>query len=129
MSANGNPPAGWGYLEEYQSFIARTKRDHSGFFVAFQEALGAQKEAGEVQETAVLTEVPTDEETLELLQKKYDLIPRRSPQPRDEATSTNSLICMISKGTQTDVPPEASCTCSSSRPSVPTHNPLFDSTP
>ena len=58
--SNENPPAGWGYLEEYQSFIAQTERDQPGFFVAFQEALRAQKEAGEVQQTAVLTEVPTD---------------------------------------------------------------------
>ena len=123
--SNGSPPAGWGYLEEYQSFIARTERDHPGFFVAFQEALRAQKEADEVPQTAVLTEVPTEEETLELFRRKYDLVPRHSLQPRDEATSTNSLVRMISKGTQTDVPLEAS----SSRPSIPTHNPLFDPHP
>ena len=36
---------------------------------------------------------------------------------------------MISKGTQTDIPPEASCTRSSSRPTVPTQNPLLDPHP
>ena len=77
MCANGNPPAGWGYLKKY-SFIAQTERDHPGFFVAFQEALRARKEAGEVKQTAVLMYVPIDEETLELLRGKYDLIPIRS---------------------------------------------------
>ena len=102
MSENGNHPSGWGYLEEFRSFIAQTEREQPGFFVAFQEALRAQKEAGEVQQTAVLAEVPTEEETLELLRRKYDLIPRRSLQPKDEATSTASLVQTFNRGTQTD---------------------------
>ena len=49
MSGKQEHPAGWEYLEEYRSFIAQTEANHPGFFTAFQEALQAQREAGEVR--------------------------------------------------------------------------------
>ena len=104
--------AGWEYLEEYRSFIAQTEADNPGFFKAFQEALQAHREAGEVWPTAVLTEIPSEAEYLERLRTKYDLVPKRILDPRDEMTSTATLICMVDGATQTDPLPETACSCS-----------------
>ena len=109
--ADQHHPPGWEYLEEYSSFIAQTERDRPGFFTAFQEALQAQKEACEVRQTAVLTEVPTDEEIMERLRRKYDLVPRHTIHQKDEATSTVGLSRSSGTGVQTEETTGCSCHC------------------
>ena len=109
MSGKQEHPAGWEYLEEYHSFIAQTEDNHPRFFTAFQEALQAQREAGEVRQTAVLTEIPSEVEYLERLRTEYDLVLRRILNPRDQMTSTATLIRVVDGATQTDPHPETTC--------------------
>ena len=102
--ADREHPPGWEFLKDYRSFIAKVQREKPGFFTAFNEAMEAQKRANEVRQTAILTDVPTEAEFLERLREKYDLIPRHSLEPRDQATGTRTLLyeTTASKATQTE---------------------------
>ena len=49
---------------------------------------------------------------MERLRTKYDLVPKRILDPRDEMISTATLIRMVDRATQTDPLPETACSCS-----------------
>ena len=102
--ADGEHPPGWEFLKDYRSFIAKVQREKPGFFMAFNEAMEAQRRAGEVRQTAIVTDVPTEAEFQVRLREKYDLIPRHSLESRDQATSTRTLLYETTacKATQTE---------------------------
>ena len=90
--ADGEHPPGWEHLKDCRFFIAKVQREKPGFFTADNEAMEAQKRASEVRQTAILTDVPPEAEFLERLRDEYDLVPRRSLQPRNQATGTRTLL-------------------------------------
>lgn len=88
----GEYPNGWEHFEWFQAFIEATKKYQLRLFTAFQEALKVQERALEVRQTAILSEISSEKEYLERLTVNCDLLPWNFPQPRDQATSTKSLI-------------------------------------
>ena len=106
------PTPGQEYLQPYKSLVKKIQRHHPGFFRSLLEAQEAQRRAGEVRSTAILTDVPTDEELARSLCREYNLVNRSWP-TRTLGTSTSpqgievplrcgySLSCVDAQ-TQTD---------------------------
>ena len=77
---DGSPPIpGQEYLQPYKSLIRKIQRHHPGFFRSLLEAQEAQRRASEVRSTAILTDVPTDEELARSLCREYNLVNRSWP--------------------------------------------------
>ena len=86
---DGSPPIpGQEYLQPYKKLIKKIQRDHPGFFRSLLEAQDAQRRATEVRSTAILQDIPTDEELTHALCTEYNLLVNRSWPTRTLGTNT-----------------------------------------
>ena len=76
------------YLQPYKKLIKKIQRDHPGFFRSLLEAPQTQRRATEVHSTAILQDIPTDEELTHALCIEYNLVNRSWP---TRTLGTNTL--------------------------------------
>ena len=81
MAEKKRPPSppGKEYLRPYRALMRTIREEYPGFFPALLAAQKAQNEALEFRSTAILRDLPTDEEMAQQLCTEYNLVNRSWP--------------------------------------------------
>ena len=99
MAGNGRDPYG---LEQYRGAMEAVQENFPGLFPTLREAYERMKTEDQVPETAVLTEMPREEDVVKEIMEKYDLVPRRIQSRRTVGLQVG--VESVNKETQTERP-------------------------
>ena len=99
MSRNGRDPDG---LEQYRGAMEAIQENFPGLFPTLREAYERMRTSDQVPQTAVLTEMPREEDVVRDIIERYDLVPRRAKNKR--TVGLQAVVESIDKETQTERP-------------------------
>ena len=89
-------------LAQYQGAIEAINENFPGLLPTLREAYDRRRTANEVPQSAVLTEMPREEDVVRDIIKKYDLVPRRTLNRRTMGVQVK--LQGVDKETQTERP-------------------------